>query len=479
MDRIINKVGGLLLVLATVFSFINVSAKSIINVKWPGSEGAMANSYTYSDFITFNKSKIASVKIASDGSFSVITNFTEVLPIYIQVQFFRFDILVEPNKNYNVEVSPTNVFDAKFAPSYILAYVKPEFKIVGDQAFGVNYELTRIDSLIGGFLDSNYLAIYKGQLDTNKYNSFNTQSRKLRSVLKSEYSRDFLDFEMIQVDYSLRRIGEKTIVEKLFSQKSLRYNSLAYMSFFNRFYSKYLITGIKGLKYNELEDNIALKKSYNDLSRLLSKDPLLQDSVVRQLVVLLNIQQMYTLRRFDKSGLEDILTDIAGRGITKQNKEIALRIKDNLLKFDDGKAFNYNLVDFSGLNHQLAEHEGKYVYLSAWNLGCKDCLMEMSYLAELNAEFDDIIDIVTVYVGNDTNTARKYFEEQGYNWQNLYFNNDFDFISNYKIELLPYYTLIGKNGQFEAFAPPHPSFGFKEFFVEMLNQKKNNLKVKE
>ncbi len=473
------KLFRVLMLIFLMITFLFSNAKSVITVSWPGGEGAIANFYTYTDFITFNKQKIASVKIGTDEKISVNINFQEVVPVYIQVQFFRFDILVEPNKNYNIEVSETNVFDPKFSPSYVIAYLKPNFSIVGEQAKGVNYELKLVDSLIGGFLGSNYLEIYKGRLDSSRYNSFLKDVRNLHGKLKTSYARELMDFELMQLKYSLRKIGDKQIVAEIFVAKNLKYNNLAFMNFFNRFYSKYLITGIKGLKYNELENTINEKRSYNELSRLLSPDPLLVDSTVRQLVVLLNIQQMYTLRRFSKQGLEDILTDIGGKGINKQNREIAIRMKENLSKYEDGKASDYYLPDFSGSYHDLKEHEGKYIYLNVWNLDCKECLVEMTYLTELNAEFDDIIDFVSVYVGYDTIAARQYIINQGFKWQNLYFNNDFDFISNYKVELFPYFTLIGKQGQIEVMYPNHPSQGFKDSFIELLNKKKNNLKLDE
>jgi hypothetical protein len=91
-------------------------------------------------------------------------------------------------------------------------------------------------------------------------------------------------------------------------------------------------------------------------------------------------------------------------------------------------------------------------------------------------DFDDVIYFVSVYVGPDTAAAGKIIREREYEWTQLYYNEDFMFLKNYNVELFPYYILIDKNGHIEWYPANLPSENFSDYFIEMLNKKKGNLK---
>jgi thiol-disulfide isomerase/thioredoxin len=231
---------------------------------------------------------------------------------------------------------------------------------------------------------------------------------------------------------------------------------------------------LTGLRYGEL-DSVVNLGSYSSLTRLVEKDPLLKDVQIREMVIMRNIIQMYSSYRFSKQALGDILSDIASKGVTVENRKAATNIRKKMMDYDKKKAPEFTLADFQGQEHSLSSFEGKYVYLNFWNEQCARCLAEMDLTRELVLDFDDIIQFVSIYVGPDTAAARQMAKEREYKWLMLDYNHDFELLKNYKLELFPYYILLDKQGKIEWYPAYSPSKGFNAYFIKMLNDKKGNL----
>ena len=359
----------------------------------------------------------------------------------------------------------------------IIGYLSPNFRIVQPAKNEINSELEMVNEAFAKFFDSNYVYLYQNRLPEKNLANFIRKIDTLRKTVSSDFVRKHIDIQRSQLDLMLRKTGTPWIVKQYFKGDKILYSDKIYMDFFNSFWSKYLLVSVRGLRYGQLDSVINNTRSYYALTRLIEDDPYLKDAKLRELVVLRNLMEMYSDWRFSKSAIQDILSDISAKGLTPENRRIAVNIRKALLKYDDNQAPDFKLPNMAGKEfYTKKSFEGKYIYLNIWNEKCPKCLANMDYEKELFLDMDDIINFVSVYVGPDTAAAKKIIERRGYHWTQLYYNEDFEFLKNYKMELFPYYILLDKDGKVEWYPAKLPGENFKDYFIEMLNKKKGNLK---
>ena len=454
-----------------------VQAKTKIQVHFPGSKNHKAFLWTYDDLVSYQERVVGrTISDAHDNLIFTLNN-KNIMSVKIQVEFFKIEIYVEPNKDYLIEVQPVNFNNRDFYPKNIIGYLTPEFKIVKPQQHEINSELEAINEVFAEFYDSNYVFLYQNRLPLGTFEKLNIKIDSLRKKSSTNFARKHINIQFTQLNLLLRKTGTPLVVKEYFKGENILYNDKIYMDFFNSFWSNYLMVSLRGLRYGQLDSVINNARSYYALTRLIESDPYLKDPKLRELVVLNNLKEMYSDWRFNKSAIRDILSDISANGLTPENKKISVNIRKALLKYDNDQAPDFRLPNMAGDEYFSKESfEGKYIYLNMWNEKCPKCLAQMDYEKELFLDMDDIINFVSVYVGPDTAAARKIIEKRDYKWTQLYYNEDFEFIKNYKMELFPYYILLGKEGNIEWYPAKFPSERFNDYFIEMLNKKKGNLK---
>lgn len=450
-------------------------AKSSINVNFPGAKGKQVILWTYDDLISYREVVHSKTVIDSKNKFSLVVDFKAITQIRVQIDFLNIDLYIEPNKNYQIQIDSVNFSNRDLYPINIVGYLSPKFKIISPDKNEVNAELDLINQEFANFYDTNYVFLYQSRLPEVVLNNFLLKMDSIQKNLSSSFSKNHIEIQRAQLLLMVRKSSNQKIVDDFFTTSKISYQNKIYMDFFNSYWSKYILVSLKGLKFGEL-DSVVNLGSYFSLVRLLEKDPLLKNAQVREMVILRNIIQMYSDYRFRKEALSDILSDIANKGITSENRKIATNIRKQMLDFVDNMAPDFTLPDFQGESHSLSSFKGKYIYINFWNEQNNNCIAEMDITKDLFLDNDDIIQFISIYVGPETETAKEIISTRGYKWLQLYYNQDFELLRDYKVELFPYYILLNKEGQIEWLPAYLPSESFSSYFIKMLNDKKANLK---
>ena len=71
---------------------------------------------------------------------------------------------------------------------------------------------------------------------------------------------------------------------------------------------------------------------------------------------------------------------------------------------------NFEISDFDGSRHTLADFRGQVVYVNFWATWCVPCQIELPELAALQEEFGDDLVVITVNRREPLNRAEAYFE---------------------------------------------------------------------
>lgn len=464
-----------LLFLFTLSAF----SQSKIKVHFPGAENQTIHIWTYEDYISHTKKDLGTYKVNRKGNFSVELTFKHPTPIYIQVQYMRLQLFIEPQRDYEIDIDPIDFSNRDYYPKTVIGFLSPNFKITKPIEHELNEGIQGVKKLFSAFVDSNYLSLVRGQ---NTHALVDTFSRELDNYVNSfgnKYLHDFVDYQLVELRLLSREYSNKMVVDKYFASGKLNLDDPYAMNFFNTFWSNYIL--MKGKEYSpfQLDSVINKEQSYQALSALLSHDPLLKDSILRELVIIRNIPQLFANQNFSKKALIHILYDISRSKISAQHREIATNMSQRMSSLQLGNdAPDFKFTDLHGNPFQLSDFEGKYIYLNIWNTECPDCLADMEYTKELFEEFDDIIVFISISVDADTSYMHNYIKSREFQWTFAHLDNNFKFLTDYSVSNLPRYILLNKEGKIEMLHAPSPSNHFSDYFLKMLNDKKGNLRLK-
>ena len=455
-----------------------LTAQSNIRIHFPGAGKQKAIVWTYADYISYTKKFLGTYDIDANGDFEFKNYAGSVKPLYVQVKFMRFSFFAEPGKDYVIQVRKTDFNNPELYPKNTIAYIDPGYSIIKPRDRELNQGLEQVNEMFSSFVDSNYLFLIRGQNTKHLVDSFAGIITHLTDSFHNRFLDDYVDFQMAELRLLNHDYSYRMVVDKFFSGKKLDLNNPYLMKFFNSFWSNYLTTKAQGFSPTQLDSVINHVQSYQALSALVGRDPLLKDSILRELVIIRNIPQMYSGRRFTKNALVDILSDIARSNLRREHQFIATNVRKRMLQRQTGSpAPDFRFTTIDGKEITLERLKGKYVYLNIWNTECEQCLAEMEYTKELYQDFDDIIAFVSISVDQDTAFMSKYAREREYQWSISPIGDELKFLYDYNVDVLPRYILLDKKGRIEMWNAPAPSNHFSDYFLKMLNDKKGNLEL--
>ena len=125
----------------------------------------------------------------------------------------------------------------------------------------------------------------------------------------------------------------------------------------------------------------------------------------------------------------------------------AAREKWNLAS--DGKPSpDFKGVDVNGKEYTLADFRGKYVYIDVWATWCGPCRQEIPYLKKLDEDYKDAqIVFLSLSVDQDKAKWEKMVKEQSMSGVQLHIGQNSSFQQAYKIEGIPHFILIDREGR--------------------------------
>ena len=105
-------------------------------------------------------------------------------------------------------------------------------------------------------------------------------------------------------------------------------------------------------------------------------------------------------------------------------------------------------VDVNGKEYTLADFRGKYVYIDVWATWCGPCRQEIPYLKKLDEDYQDAqIVFLSLSVDQDKAKWEKMVKEQSMSGVQLHIGQNSSFQQAYKIEGIPHFILLDREGK--------------------------------
>ena len=119
---------------------------------------------------------------------------------------------------------------------------------------------------------------------------------------------------------------------------------------------------------------------------------------------------------------------------------------------------DFKAVDIEGKEYHVADFRGRYVYIDMWATWCGPCKREMPYLKELEEKFADAqIVFLGLSVDKDKAAWEKMVSEGGMTGVQLYLGTGSSFQEAYRIESIPRFILLDKDGMIVSNDMSRPS----------------------
>ncbi|RRT89693.1 TlpA family protein disulfide reductase [Empedobacter falsenii] len=143
------------------------------------------------------------------------------------------------------------------------------------------------------------------------------------------------------------------------------------------------------------------------------------------------------------------------------------------------KAPDFSLADINGKRFDLSDFKGKYVYMDIWATWCGPCKVQIPFMKELEKQFHDApIHFVSVSLDKleDKPIWEKMVRENQMSGVQLFAGREDNFGFDYKIEYIPTFIILDKEGNIMIDRAPAPmdyqTGGINQQLVDILKMMK-------
>ncbi len=438
---------------------------------FPGSEGKNIRLLKYAEQIAYAREEIADTTIDEDGLFYFSFRAYEPIYVFYRIDHARMGHYVEPGNNYRIVFEPVgfDTLDDRQNP-----YLNPwhfDFKLYNEEEQdNLNKAISAFNNIFDDFLLEHFSGVVRRRLN-KPFENFRDHTDSLFQVEISEYPffKDYYEYKYA-LYYRIANIKTPlSLFDDYIINRPVLYNNPQYMDFFNTVFDKYLIAGSRNITVNDLLTTVNRHGSYYALMDSLGKDTILRNEVLRELVMLKSLKDMYYHHDFSKRNVSSIIQYVHHHSKFPEHRNIAGNIINNFEHLEKGfPAPALELQGKSGEVISLDKFRGNFVLLNFWSTWCVPCLAEFSVMEELHEEHNERIAFVSVSVDRNEGEYTRFVNESNYPWKFFHFNDNFRMFDMYEVYRLPLYVLIDPQGNIVENVAPFPSRGLDRRIARIL-----------
>ncbi len=438
-----------------------------INGKFPGAEGKTVRLFEYSDMLTYRQNKIASYTVDDDARFKFNIQIYEPQYVFFRIDHARNGLFIEPGKTYNIEFDfvDFDLIDNRRNP-----YLDPlyfPFTITNEKPDGINVLIDSLDKLTDDFLYENFSIANRGRM-AGLLADFKNSTNALFENVDNEFFTQYYKYKFGKLNNIIAPKSNNEVVAKYFFDGKIQYNNIEYMEFFNSFFENFVIRGSRNIRIQDVEFTVNELASYTALMDSLGKDTLLRNEVLREMVLLKTLDEIYHERDFSKRNIDSILNQVVLQSKFPRHKQIAENIlwSKNYLSIGS-PAPDLVLENEKGEKYSLSDFSGKFVYISFFTTWCIPCLAELPVKQDLYEQYGDFIEFISISVDRHTYPYYNFLRQNDYSWRFFHFNDDFNLLDDYQVRSYPVFILICPQGNILNYPRLYPSNAIAGYFERL------------
>lgn len=382
---------------------------------------ALVRLLVYDEMFTCHQTKLVETHADKDGKFIIQAAIAEITPAQIAVNLERVDVILSPNGKYDLEI----LIPEKQSEVSYFEKERPSMRINLAEDGGFYSQYIETEAIVNDFIYDNFDRIYRGR-KLSLLDSLDVQIVKNTGEIRSKYIEDFIKYRKAAV---VTAVSGKKAMAEYFDNQEVLYSQSAYM-----------------------EALFELLKTNVGDHDFLSRNPQLAE-----LIDMSYQQRRYYANPADKDVVLSYLDNIEKSSKYKKNQQVARNIKSQIEELSyDSKAPDFALKDKEGKIVQLADYKDDMVLLQFVDGYSPMLEHEFSTLNELQSQWGDTIQVVTIATGESFDKMVQLFYNQGFNWQLLNLGADIVLLENYHVMTFPSYVILKKKGRIGMASAPSP-----------------------
>ena len=423
----------------------------------------------FKDQISYLEETIGEVVVDSLGRFSMSFQIDETLYTKIKLGFHSAGLYVEPGGIYEIFIPPDSEGSFfKLNPTYDSQYLN--YDIINSDEKELNSMISKLNIVFDDFIINNFNAIYR-QRQRDKIDTLKRIIKTVFTKRSNKYFNDYVEYKIASIEQLARLKNRNSIEKQYFKTRSILYENIEYMDFFNQFFSKYFTATSKNFDTDELIKIINRGEAYLNLMKFLADEKVFSDKIFRELVILKSLKDIYYISGFSQKEIISQLKLVSKNGISEQNRQIANDLIFDLTQFNTGAPAPYfALRDRNDKVKSLEDFRGKYIYLNFWSSDCIPCLLEMDSLRNLKSKYENEIEFISIGVDEDREKVFNRAGELNYNWTILDYNHNNSLLEDYKVKAFPFYVLVDKEGNILKYPANSPFENAEKIFQELIKK---------
>lgn len=414
-----NKI-AILTVLALLMPFFALSQ----NVKIVGvtnRPNTLVRLMSCADKLTYFETQLAETQSDKDGKFAFETTINEITPVDIIVGLDHVDMIVCPNGNYDVEIKVNDHAENKS----FFEKEPPEMYINSIDDGGFYAQYLAVEEIVEVFLYDNACDIIQKR-NLKLLDELDNQIITSVGDVKFKFISDFVKYRKASI---IMAVNKQKVLKEYFDNQEVLYSQNAYMDVFQELF-----------------------KTDTPDADFLSRNPQLAE-----LINLNNIRKCFFSNVYDKKYALKALGDIKKSTKYVKNKEVADHIVAQMNDMTyNSKAPDFNLKDNLGKVVQLSDYQDNMVLLQFVDRYSPLNEHEFSVLNELQKQWNDTIQVLTIATKASFDEYVQLFEKQGYKWPVLNLDFNIVLLEKYHIVMFPSYVILKKKGRVGMAPAPSP-----------------------
>ncbi|MES2516016.1 MAG: TlpA disulfide reductase family protein [Bacteroidota bacterium] len=446
----------------------NITIKGKAHSSHIGKEVVLSD---FSDYVTYTRIKESADTVDKDGYFELKLQSSYTKPILISIHNLVGKIYVQPNFVYGIYFPPTDSLTNNQEGTETTV----DITVYGKDSTELNALIIDFNNQYNNLFTNNK----DGYLSPAKLNrlldTFLVNTRKRYQYIKNPYFKTYVDYSFADFFSNISR--SKTILYKQFiDRRPIQYANYEYMQFFNTHFKGYLKAYASTKTGGNIYNSINAFADYKDLRNQFKSDESIKNDTVRELLILKGLIDFYYSPDFDKHQVQSVIEQLYRETRIEEHKKIAANMLQTTYQLQPGaKAPDFLANDRAGMNVNLSNYKGKYIYLNFFSTQSDNSLKEMQKIIDLKKKFNDKVTFVSVCLDDSLKTYRAYLKANPkQDWIILHQGQNGSAKQAYNIKTLSGFFLINQQMQLAQSPATMPSEGLEYKFNALFRPRKKN-----
>ncbi|MDA3905042.1 MAG: redoxin domain-containing protein [Bacteroidales bacterium] len=427
-------------------------------------KGMVIRISVFSDQISYNEKLLDIDEINDSEDFELAFEIVDIQKLFVRIGNQSFSFFAEEGKSYQLQID-----NAEIPPKSAISEQKP-LHLLWNEKNALNEAIDNFNYTFSVFLEENFIEIYKYR-NVKLLQSFEKEIHEKLSNTSSLTPREqiffknFIAYKLAELKIASRTASDLKLGETYLKNKAVRYDNPSYMLFFNQYFSQYFVTGKRNTNYHDFIDLIKSGANVSSLLNYISKDPILEQARLRELVLLNALKVAYFNKDFNPKQVAALIQAISKSSKFPKHQEIGSTILSLLTKMQIGTpAPKFKLKSTDGIVKSLEDYKGRYVYMVFMSDNCQACESDFALIEGLHEEYKLDIAVLGILVNYTKNGLSKFSSEAKTSWDRLLFNNNFELLNNYNVRTYPLYILLDRDGNVLLYPAKNPHEGIDRYF---------------